>query len=130
MSRAGAAAGGLAVHLYASDGRWIAWYLPGMPYVWDTGGRWIGWFPWADSADSADSVDQAERGDVLDPYDTYLGSVVGDRLLARTARQPRAVPRRVPEPQRPVGPPDVERALALPPPIGYVDIDARRLSGD
>ncbi|WP_433782995.1 hypothetical protein ACQPX6_23955 [Actinomycetospora sp. CA-101289] len=124
MSRAGTPAVGLAVHLYASDGRWIAWYQPGLPYVWDTGGRWIGWFPWADAADSV------ERGDVLDPHDAYLGTVVGDRLLARTARRPRPVPRRVPEPQRPVGPPDVDRALALPPPIGYVDIDAGRLSGD
>jgi hypothetical protein len=92
--------------------------------VWDTGGRWIGWFPWADSADAV------ERGDVLDPYDVYLGTVVGDRLLARTARRPRPVLTRVPEPQRPVGPPDVDRALALPPPIGYVDVDAHRLSGD
>lgn len=124
MSRAGAPAVGLAAHLYASDGRWIAWYLPGLPYVWDTGGRWIGWFPWADSADAS------ERGDVLDPHDVYLGTIVGDRLLVRTARRPRPVLTRVPEPQRPVGPPDVDRALALPPPIGYVDVDAHRLSGD
>jgi hypothetical protein len=124
VSRAGVPAVGLAVHLYASDGRWIAWYLPGLPYVWDTGGRWIGWFPWADSAD------RTERDDVLDPHDVYLGTVVGDRLLVRTARRPRPVVTRVPEPQRPVGSPDVDRALALPPPIGYVDVDAHRLSGD
>jgi hypothetical protein len=124
VSGAGAPVTGLAAHLYASDGRWIAWYQPGLPYVWDTTGRWIGWFPWADSAD------QAERGDVLDPYDTYLGTVVGDRLLVHTARRPRPVPTRVPEPQRPVGPPDVDRALALPPPVGYTDVGAHRLSGD
>jgi hypothetical protein len=124
VSRAGVPAVGLAAHLYASDGRWIAWYLPGLPYVWDTGGRWIGWFPWTDSAD------RTERGDVLDPHDVYLGTVVGDRLLVRTARRPRPVVTRVAEPQRPVGPPDVDRALALPPPIGYTDVDAHRLFGD
>lgn len=115
---------GLAVHLFASDGRWIAWYRPGLPYVWNTGDRWIGWFPWAQ--DASDEV----RGDVLDPRDAYLGTVVGDRLLSRTARLPRPVPGRVPEPRRPVGPPDVDRTIAVPPPIGYVDVDPQRLSGD
>jgi hypothetical protein len=123
VTRAGASAV-VAVHLYASDGRWIAWYRPGLPYVWSTDGRWIGWFPWA----SADGPAEA-RGDVLDPGDTYLGTVVGDRLLVRRVRRPRPVPQRVPEPQHPIRPPDVERALALPPPIGYVDVDPHRLSG-
>ncbi|PVZ08518.1 hypothetical protein [Actinomycetospora cinnamomea] len=115
---------GLAVHLYASDGRWIAWYRPGLPYLWNTVDRWIGWFPWCDEPTPG------VRDDVLDPHDAYLGTVVGDRLLARTARLPRPVPARVPEPQRPVGPPDVDRTIAVPPPIGYVDVAAHRLVGD
>jgi hypothetical protein len=112
---------GLDVHLYASDGRWIAWYRPGMPYVWNTRDRWVGWFPWAEEDGALD---------VLDPADAYLGTVVGDRLLARTHRRPRPVPMRVPEPRRPVGPPDVDRAQAIAPPIGFVDVDADRLLGD
>ena len=68
--------------------------------------------------------------DVLDPSDRYLGTVVGDRLLARTARQPRAIPARVPEPQRPVGPPDIDRAMALPPPNGFTDVAVQRLLGN
>lgn len=115
---------GLGVHLFASDGRFIAWYRPGLPYVWSAANRWVGWFPWRD--DPAAEV----HDDVLDPFDAYVGTVVGDRLLSRTARRPRPVPARVPEPQRPVGPPDVDRALAVPPPIGFVDVDPRRLSGD
>lgn len=115
----------LAVYLYASDGRWIAWYRPGMPYVWNTGDRWIGWFPWSHEPDAEEA-----RGDVLDPQDTYLGTVVGDRLLARTARRPRRVVRRVPEPRRPVGPIVVDRVRAVPPPIGFTDVDPGRLLGD
>jgi hypothetical protein len=113
---------GLAVHLYASDGRWIAWYRPGLPYLWSTGDRWIGWFPWPHEAEA--------HGEVLDPTDAYLGTVIGDRLLARTVRRPRPVPTRVPEPRRPVGPPDVDRAHAVAPPIGFVDVDPGRLTGD
>ena len=115
---------GLAVHLYDSGGRWIAWYRPGMPYVWNTRDRWIGWFPWSDESSPE------PRDDVLDPADRYLGTVVGDRLLARTARRPRSIPARVPEPQRPVGPPDIDRAMALPPPIGFIDIATHRLLGN
>ena len=115
---------GLAVHLYDSGGRWIAWYRPGMPYVWNTRDRWIGWFPWSHESSPE------PRDDVLDPSDRYLGTVVGDRLLARTARRPRSIPARVPEPQRPVGPPDIDRAMALPPPIGFIDIAAHRLLGN
>ncbi|GAA4943087.1 hypothetical protein EV188_104260 [Actinomycetospora succinea] len=115
---------GMAVHLYASDGRWIAWYRPGLPYLWSTRDRWIGWFPW-----SREPTPEP-RDDVLDPSDAYLGTVVGDRLLARVVRLPRAFSARVPEPQRPVGPPDVDRAQAVAAPIGFVDVDAARLFSD
>jgi hypothetical protein len=120
----GSAQVGLAVHLFASDGRWIAWYRPGLPYLWSTRDRWIGWFPWAGEPTPE------PRDDVLDPADVYLGTVVGDRLLARVVRRPRSFAVRVPEPQRPVGPPDVDRSQAVPPPIGFVDIDVSRLIGD
>ena len=102
-------------HLFDSAGRWIAWYRPGMPYVWSVRNRWIGWFPWPDDPE------------VLDPQGEYLGAVVGDRLLTRTARIPRPVPARVPEPRRPVGPPDVEGSIAVPPPPGYADVPSARL---
>lgn len=115
---------GLAVHLYASDGRWIAWYRPGLPYLWNTRDRWVGWFPWTHEPTPE------PRDDVLDTADVYLGTVVGDRLLARVVRRPRSIPARVPEPRRPVGPPDVARGQAVPPPIGFVDIDVSRLFGD
>jgi hypothetical protein len=115
------------VHLFASDGRWIAWYRPGLPYLWSTRDRWIGWFPWA--VETTPEPPPEHHNDVLDPHDAYLGTVVGDRLLARVARRPRVVPSRVPEPQRPVGPPDVDRAQAVAPPIGFVDVAPGRLSG-
>ncbi|MDD7965157.1 hypothetical protein [Actinomycetospora lemnae] len=112
------------VRLFASDGRWIAWYRPGLPYLWNTGDRWIGWFPWPGEPTPE------PRDDVLDPSDAYLGTVVGDRLLARTVRRPRPIPSRVPEPRRPVGPPDVDRAQAVPPPIGFTDVPLDRLLND
>ena len=124
MSPDASPAVGLAVHLYASDGHWIAWYRPGLPFLWNTRDRWVGWFPWRDASSPE------PRDDVLDPHDAYLGTVVGDRLLARAVRRPRAVPVRVPEPTRPVGPPDVDRAVALPPPIGFTDVARHRLFGD
>lgn len=105
----------LQTHLFDSSGRWIAWYRPGLPYVWSVRNRWIGWFPWPDDPE------------VLDPSGEYLGAVVGDRLLTRTSRLPRPVPARVPEPRRPVGPPDVAGTTSVPPPPGYADVPRSRL---
>ena len=107
------------VHLFASDGRWIAWYRPGLPYVWSVRNQWIGWFAWP--------ADSEVGTDLLDPSENYLGTVVGDRLLRRTFRMPRPVVARVPEPRRPVGPPDRDRAAATSPPPGYVDVPAAAL---
>jgi hypothetical protein len=112
------ASSGLAAHLFASDGRWIAWYRPGLPYLWSARNAWIGWFPWSDPE---------RRADVLTPAGESLGTVVGDRLLQRVARTPQPVPARVPEPQRPVGPPDVDRADRVAPPLGFVDVPEVRL---
>lgn len=106
-------------HLYASDGRWIAWYHPRLPYVWSVRNRWIGWFAWPTDAQLA--------RDVLDPAGHYLGTRVGDRLLAKVYRAPVPVPDRVPEPTRPVGAPDVAHARELTPPPGFVDVPLERL---
>lgn len=40
------------------------------PYLFDTGGRWFGWFPWGDN-------------DAVDHNGHYLGTVVDDRLVRR-----------------------------------------------
>ena len=107
------------VRLFASDGRFVAWYRPGMPYLWTAHNGWLGWFAW---------LDDPELGrDVLDPDGNYLGTVVGDRLFVRRNRTPTPMPTRAPEPQRPVGSPDIGDVdrLALPP--GYGDVDRRRL---
>lgn len=109
----------LPVHLFSADGSWIAWYRPSMPYVWNVRNRWIGWFPWPD--------DPELRRDVVDTVGDYLGTVVDDRLFALGFRMPRPLPTRVPEPQRPPSPPDVERAEPLVPPAGFTDVPRRRL---
>jgi len=48
-------------------------------FLFDQNGNWIGWFPWDDD----DAVDR--EGD-------YLGTVVGNRLLARTSPSYRGYP--------------------------------------
>lgn len=48
-------------------------------FLFDTGGRWIGWFPWRDA-------------DAVDTTGTYLGTVVGDRLLSRVSQPYRGYP--------------------------------------
>lgn len=48
-------------------------------FLFDKSGRWIGWFPWHD----ADAVDKQGK---------YLGTVVGNRLLARTSPPYRGYP--------------------------------------
>lgn len=108
------------VHLHDSDGQWVAWYRRGMPYVWNTRDVWVGWFAWEDGE---------LAGDVLDLSGEYLGTVVGDRLWCRTYRSPVAAPRRVAEPQRPTGPPDVSGAVSRPPPSGFADVAPARLRG-
>lgn len=110
-------------HLFDSGGRWIAWYRPGLPYLWSAGNRWIGWFPWATEHGTE------LRGDAVDPWGDYLGTVVGNRLLRRTYRLPVALPRRVPEPQLPPGPPDVERTEPRSLPPGFVDLPAGPFRG-
>lgn len=52
---------------------------PEDPYLFDKNGHWIGWFPWGD----ADAVDKAGK---------YLGTVVGDRLLAKNSHPYRGYP--------------------------------------
>ena len=111
------------VHLYDSAGRWIAWYRRGVPYVWNVHDVWIGWFGWHD-----EPGDLAH--DVLDPAGEYLGTVVGDRLWRKTYRTPVPPSRRVGEPQRPTGPPDVDRAAGCPPPSGFLDVEQASLRGD
>ena len=48
-------------------------------YLWDTSGRWIGWFPWSDA-------------DAVTKNGSYLGTVVGDRLLHRIHQPHRGYP--------------------------------------
>lgn len=57
--------------LFDTSGEAVAFRrTPDDRFLWDKDGNWIGWFPWGD----ADAVDQ--DGD-------YLGTVVGNRLVAR-----------------------------------------------
>lgn len=45
---------------------------PDDKYLFDTTGNWIGWFPWGNE-------------DALDQQGNYLGTVVGNRFLARVS---------------------------------------------
>lgn len=48
-------------------------------FLFDTSGRWIGWFPWSD----ADAVNKRGK---------YLGTIVGNRLVARRSQPYRGYP--------------------------------------
>ncbi|GAA2912199.1 hypothetical protein JOD62_001954 [Microbacterium keratanolyticum] len=57
--------------LFDTNGEGVAFRrTPDDRFLWDKDGNWVGWFPWGD----ADAVDQQGN---------YLGTVVGNRLLAR-----------------------------------------------
>lgn len=53
--------------------------MPDDKFLWNKNGHWIGWFPWGDS----DAVDKTGK---------YLGTVVQNRLLRKTAPVYRGYP--------------------------------------
>lgn len=66
--------------LFDTHGKGVAFRrTPDDRFLWDNHGKWIGWFPWADS----DAVDKAGK---------YLGTVVGDRLVASAHQRYRGYP--------------------------------------
>jgi hypothetical protein len=71
----------MTAYLYDSAGQWIAFRTDtGGRYLFDTTGAWIGWFPWDD------------ENDAVTPDGEYLGTVVQNRLLWRTAPTYRGTP--------------------------------------
>lgn len=66
--------------LFDTRGKGVAFRrTAGDQFLWDKHGKWIGWFPWGD----ADAVDKQGK---------YLGTVVGDRLVARVSQPYRGYP--------------------------------------
>jgi hypothetical protein len=61
--------------LYNASGTWIAFRVsPSDHYLYNKSAKWIGWFPWGDE-------------DAVTKHGKYLGTLVGDRLLRRSAQQ-------------------------------------------
>ena len=67
-------------YYFDTRGKFIAFrQAPAARFLFDVSGRWIGWFPWND----ANAVDKQGR---------YLGTVVGNRLVARLNQPYRGYP--------------------------------------
>jgi len=68
------------VFLYDSHGKPIAYRRsPEDRWLWGTGGRWLGWFPWYDN-------------DAYTKNGQYLGTVIGNRLFRRISQPYRGYP--------------------------------------
>lgn len=102
--------------LYSSSGSWIAFRVtPEGRYLFNKSGKWIGWFPWGD----ADAVTRQGK---------YLGTVVGDRLLRRTAPAYRGYPGYPSYPDYPGYPGYPGHAGYRARPSGFVDLPADLLT--
>lgn len=67
-------------YYFDTHGEFIAFrQAPDARFLFDKSGRWIGWFPWGDA-------------DAVDTQGKYLGTVIGNRLVARLTQPYRGYP--------------------------------------
>ncbi len=105
----------MTVYLYDTQGTWIAFRPDAQSHdLFNAEGDWIGWFPWGDD-------------DAVTPDGAYLGTVIGDRLLAEEAHPFRGTP---PYPGAPAYPgrasyPGIAPFASIPP--GFDDVPSAYL---
>jgi hypothetical protein len=101
--------------LYDSQGTWIAFRTDdNSKYLFNPDGEWIGWFPWGD--DDASTRDGR-----------YLGTVIGNRLLARESPDFRGTPDYPGAPVYPGQPAYPGAGSYLSVPAGFVDVPGSAL---
>jgi hypothetical protein len=104
------------IHYFSLSGEWVAFRRDGDRIVFDTHGRALGWMPWGE-------------GEVVSHDGSYLGTVLGDRLVHRPGTSYRCalgspvLPRVADVPERPEGRQPVAvlpgyEELALPTTVG------------
>lgn len=102
----------MTVHYFDSRGRWIAFRTSeDDKNLFDTRSRWIGWLAW----DNDDVCGVATK--------KYLGTLVGDRLLRRTAPPSYYTPYTPYTPYAPYTPYTPYSKYSITMPSGFRDVD-------